>query len=129
MNDKKRILMVDDEVAFTALTKLNLERTGRYEVRAEREGAVAVQAAREFKPHLVLLDVVMPDVDGGQVLAEMRADAELQSIPVAFLTATVTKQATEERPEGIGGMPVIAKPVEPKQLMRQIESILAQSPI
>lgn len=68
----KRILMIDDEVAFTNLVKVNLERTGRYEVRVENRPLCALAAALEFKPDAILLDVVMPELDGGQILAADR---------------------------------------------------------
>jgi CheY-like chemotaxis protein len=123
----RKILMVDDEVGFTNLTKMNLERTGKYEVRVESSGERAVAAAQEFCPDLILLDIVMPDRDGGEVLAELRAAPAVQAIPVAFLTATVSVKSVADRGNQIKGLPFIAKPISPKDLMAEIEIILKSS--
>jgi len=105
---KKRILVVDDEPSITRLLKLNLEQTGNYEVREENLGAQALDAAREFKPDLVLLDVMMPDMDGGDVAAGLKQDPALRKTPVVFLTAAVKKEELGA-PEGkIGGRMYIA---------------------
>jgi CheY-like chemotaxis protein len=77
---KKRILMVDDEPALTRMVKLNLERTGNYEVRTENQGSKAIAAAKEFKPDLIFLDVMMPDMSGDEVAAQLKEDAQLASI-------------------------------------------------
>ena len=71
---KQRILVVDDEPSITRLLKLNLEQTGRYEVRVENLGARAYEAAQEFMPDLVLLDIMMPDMDGSDVAASLKED-------------------------------------------------------
>jgi len=82
--DKKRILIVDDEKDFTQMVKLNLEETGKYIVRTENIGRQALAAAREFKPHIILLDIVMPDTDGGEIAHNISLDEELSRIPVVF---------------------------------------------
>lgn len=122
--EPRRVLMVDDEVGFTNLAKMSLEKTGKYAVRVENAGEKAVAAAREFRPELILLDIVMPGKDGGEVLAELQATPETQGIPVAFLTATVSIKGVADRKNKIGGLPFIAKPVSPKELMDEIEMIL-----
>jgi CheY-like chemotaxis protein len=111
MGVKKKILIVDDEESFGKLVKLNLEETGEYEVRAETKGARAVTAAREFKPDFILLDIVMPDVDGGEVAHQLKEDKELQAIPVGFLTALVRDYEVTPKGDNIAGHPFIAKPV------------------
>src|SRR2546426_9287773 len=80
--NKKRILLVDDETSFTRLLKLNLEQTDDYEVRVENWAEDALMAAREFRPDLVLLDVMMPRMIGGGVAALLRADASLKETPI-----------------------------------------------
>ena len=119
--DKKRILIVDDEKSFTQMVKLNLEETGKYIVRTENEGKKALLAAREFKPHLILLDIVMPDVDGGEIAHNISLDKELSHTPVIFLTAIVKEDEVKSREGVIGGHPFIAKPVTTDNLIACIE--------
>jgi DNA-binding response OmpR family regulator len=120
----KKVLIVDDEAAFTNLVKLNLEKSGRYEVRVENDPRAAVAAAREFTPDVVLLDVIMPGRDGGQVLNEMRQDAALARVPVMFMTATITQAGVDQRKGTIHGAPFLAKPVEPRWLMHRLDEVI-----
>src|SRR4051812_1526863 len=107
---KKRILLVDDERSFTTLLKLNLEETGNYEVRVENWPEDAFKAAKEFKPDLVLLDIIMPRVPGGNVAAQITEDPELKDTPIVFLTAAVRKHQVEENEGIICEHPCLAKP-------------------
>lgn len=120
----KKILVVDDEVVLTKMVKMNLERTGNYEVHTENEGSKALQAAREFKPDLIFMDVMMPDMAGDEVIAEIREDDNLSSIPYVFMTAIVSKAETEEMGNTIGGNEFLAKPVKTEELIETIERIL-----
>jgi DNA-binding response OmpR family regulator len=123
--EKKRILLVDDEVTITRTLKLYLEGTGRYEVRTENRGSKALEAAREFKPHLVLLDLIMPDRDGSEVAAELREKADTRNVRVMFLTAMV--RPDEVGPGGrIGGYPFVPKPIDPEQVVQRIEEELSR---
>ena len=79
--EKKKILIVDDEAAFTNLVKISLEETGGFEVRVLNLGAPAAEAAREFGPDLILLDMVMPDMEGSAVLQEIRSGETTRNIP------------------------------------------------
>ncbi len=123
---KKRILVVDDEPALTRMVKLNLERTGNYEVRTENQGSMAVQAAREFKPDLIFLDVMMPDMSGDEVSAQLKEDEELSQIKFIFMTAIVTKDETESMGSNIGGNEFLAKPVKTDELLATIERVLGE---
>ncbi|MDH3948235.1 MAG: response regulator [Gammaproteobacteria bacterium] len=123
---KKRILVVDDEPALTRMVKLNLERTGNYEVRTENQGSMAVQAAREFKPDLIFLDVMMPDMSGDEVSAQLKEDEELSQIKFIFMTAIVTKDETESMGSNIGGNEFLAKPVKTDELIATIERVLGE---
>lgn len=114
---KRRILIVDDEPSFTRLLKLNLEQTGAYEVRAVHQGQRGLEAALEFKPDLILLDVIMHDMDGGEVAAQLKADPRVNKTPIVFLTAVVSPHETGERSEMIGGYPFLAKPIHTDQLL------------
>lgn len=121
--EKKRILIVDDEAAFTNLVKMNLEGTGKYDVKVENKGSKGFDAALEFQPHLILLDIIMPDKPGPDVAAQIKQDQRLKDIPVVFLTAAVLK---EEIPyDGrIGGSLFISKPVTSGELIGHISKVL-----
>jgi CheY-like chemotaxis protein len=110
-SDKKRILVVDDQATNTRLLKLYLEQTNRYEVREENAPKAAVSAAESFQPHLILLDVMMPEVDGGELATRFRASPKLKDVPIVFLTAAVTKGEVEAGGGRIGGYPFLAKPI------------------
>ena len=118
---QKKILIVDDEQAITRLLKLNLENTGAYLVREENEGAKAHAAARDFKPELILLDVMMPDMDGGDVASQIKSDPLLKSIPIVFLTAAVKQDELAAHGGMIGGFHYIAKPLDVQGVLAVIE--------
>ena len=122
--EKTRILLIDDEPAFTRMLKLNLERTGSYKVLCENTGKFGLTAARDFLPDMILLDVIMPDVDGGEVAAQIHADAKLKHIPIVFLTAGVSKETTRAKGPIIGGRTFLAKPVSVEEVIRCIEKQL-----
>ena len=123
---KKRILVVDDEPAITRMVKLNLEQTGRYEVRTENLGRRAIESARDFRPDLILLDVMMPGMLGSEIAAQLKADPELRVIKFVFLTAFVTKDEEIRSSGHIGGHTFVAKPISADDLCRVIEDHLQQ---
>ena len=124
---KKRVLIIDDEVSFTRLLALNLERSGHYEVRAESEGKQGLAAARAFHPDVILLDVILPDIPGGEVAAQFQADGQLRDIPVIFLTAVVSHQDVQAHGGVISGYPYLAKPTSVDELIACIEQHLPPS--
>jgi CheY-like chemotaxis protein len=109
--EKKRILIVDDRARDTRLVKLYLERTNDYVVREENDAKAALSAAEEFQPHLILLDVMMPGMGGGELAACFQASPKLKAVPIVFLTAMVTKGEAEVSGGRVGGFPFLAKPV------------------
>ncbi|KPK97776.1 MAG: histidine kinase [Omnitrophica WOR_2 bacterium SM23_72] len=115
--DKKKILIIDDEEAFTRMIKLNLEATGLYEVSEENRGTQGVAAAKAVCPDLILLDIIMPDLDGMMVARNLKDDPATKDIPVVFLTVVVQKKETEGSSSIIGGYPFIAKPVNTQELI------------
>ena len=121
---RKRILIVDDETSITRLLKLNLEKTGSYLVKEENVGMRALATARDFKPHLVVLDVMMPDVDGGDVAAAIQGDPHLGKTPIVFLTAAIKKEELDNKGGVIGGFQYIAKPLDVKGVLAVIEKNL-----
>ncbi len=118
---KKKVLLVDDEKSFTTLLKLNLEETGRYEVRAVNLGEDALPAAREFKPDIMLLDLIMPYMPGGNVVAQFEAEAEFQNLPIVFMTAAIQRSRVAENDGIISGKPCLAKPASLEEIVKMIE--------
>jgi CheY-like chemotaxis protein len=118
--EKTRILIVDDEEGLTRLVKLALP---QYEIREVNTPALALPTAREFKPHMIILDVVMPGLDGGDVAEQFKQDPEFTKTPIIFLTAIATPGQGEDE-QTINGYPFIAKPVSREKLVRSIEKHL-----
>ena len=112
--------MIDDNRNFTHRGKLALERTGRYCVWEENEAARAHLTAQRVKPDLILLDIVMPETDGGEVAARIESDPTLHRTPVVFLTALVTKAEARSGLQ-IQGHPFLAKPINIPELVAGIE--------
>ncbi len=123
---KKKILVVDDEASLTRMLRRNLEATGKYEVREENSGAHAYKTAREFQPNMIILDVMMPDVDGGDVAAKIQDDENLKHIPIVFLTAILKKEEAESTGGNIAGRTFLAKPVKVDDLIACIEKNLGK---
>src|SRR5438067_13127795 len=123
---KKRVLIVDAESGFPRLLKLTLERTGRYTVREQNEATNALETARDFRPDLALLDIVMPKMDGGDVARQITADPLLKKTKIVFLTAIVSKKEENQPGQTIGGFPFMAKPVSLDALVKCIEENLAE---
>ena len=109
--EKKRILVVDDEPSDTRLIKLYLEGTNEYVVREENDSTAAISTAEEFQPHLILLDVMMPVIEGGELSRCFKANPKLRAVPIVFLTAIVTKAEVDAGRGRIGDFPYLAKPV------------------
>lgn len=123
---KKKVLLVDDEKSFTSLLKLNLEQTGNYEVRAVNLSEEALATAREFKPDIMLLDIIMPYMPGGNVVAQFEADPELRTMPIVFLTAAVQRRRLEEADGIVSGRPCLAKPANLDEIVAMIEKQTAK---
>jgi len=123
IKEKLRILIIDNNRDFTYSAKVALERTGRYSVWEENEPARAHQAAQRVKPDLILLDIVMPETDGGEVAAQIESDPTLRRTPVVFLTALVTKAEARSGLQ-IQGHPFLAKPIGIPDLITGIEQNL-----
>lgn len=118
-----RVLVVDDESSLSDLLSMALRYEG-WEVRAAADGSSAVRVAREFRPDAVVLDVMLPDFDGLEVLRRMRADAP--EMPVLFLTA---RDAVEDRVAGLtaGGDDYVTKPFSLDEVIARIRAVLRRS--
>jgi two-component system OmpR family response regulator len=117
---KKRILIVDDEPKFTQMVRFNLEKTGVYEVMEVNHPKQALEAATRFKPDLVLLDVMMPGMDGGDVAAQFQRDPGLKDVPVMFVTAAVARSEAGQHGYRSGGDIFLAKPITLDALLAAI---------
>ncbi len=122
MVDRKRILCIEDEAEMIDLTRLVLEREG-FEVFGAVGGTRGLEIVKREKPDLVLLDLMMPDIDGWEVYRQMKADKELAKIPVIIVTA---KAHSIDKVLGLQVAKVddyITKPFGPKELLESIQRI------
>ena len=126
---KTRILVIDDDVHSTRMVQLTLERTGRYEVWPLNNPAGALDAARQCKPDLILLDICMPGTEGGEVAFQLRTDKEFERIPVVFLTALVSEREAVSDGTPVGAFHFIAKPPRLQRLITCIERNLEMAPM
>jgi DNA-binding response OmpR family regulator len=123
MKRKPKILIVDDEPGLVRLLALLL--TKRYEVRSIYDAAQILDAAVEFRPDLILLDWVMPQMHGGDVAQQIRADPRLSDTRILFHSAVLSKK--DEHGE-MAGFPAIAKPIGLNELVEAIEKQWRPSP-
>ncbi|WP_204104225.1 MULTISPECIES: response regulator [Spirulina sp. CCY15215] len=120
---KRRILIVDDEADIRAVAQLSLEINTEWEVLTASSGAEGLKVALKERPDAILLDVMMPDLDGPTTWAKLRENPITQAIPVIFLTAKV--QAAEQRRYAqLGVKAVLTKPFDPVQLGDRIMEAL-----
>lgn len=118
----RKILLVDDEAGFTQLLKMNLEKSGDFEVTIENDSTKAVSTAQSLLPDVVLLDVVMPGMDGGDVQAQFQSSSALRNVPVIMLTALVdSAELSDGAVAQSGSSIVLPKPVDLELLLRVID--------
>ena len=122
----KRILVVDDEPQDTRLLKEFLERN-EYVVKEENDSAAALSAAEEFKPDLILLDVMMPEINGGELAALFKANPKFKGIPIVFLTAKITKEEADLCGGQIGKYRILAKPIVLTDLLASVRQHLREA--
>jgi CheY-like chemotaxis protein len=119
----RKILVVDDDCDIREITQLTLELMGGWEVMAADRGAAGLVLAREEQPDVVLLDVMMPEMDGPTTFAALRRDPATAHIPVVLLTAKVQMTRADSWDLPVAG--VIAKPFDPTTLSAEIDRLLA----
>ena len=121
--DKSRILIVDNNAQVADRVRLLLEATGNYIACAVNDPRRALEAARSFKPDLVVVDLIMPRADGLEVAAQLEADWALHAVPIVFMTALITP---EEARDGrrINGHRVVPKPTHGFDLIKVVEENL-----
>ena len=121
-----RILVIDDEPDFSALFKENLEEAGSYSVQTENDPKQAVTVAKGFQPDLIFVDVVMPSMDGGDVVAAIRAEPRFARTPILMLTALVEEDPNRPTGESVsGGLTFISKTSSLDKILALIEKTLA----
>ena len=117
-----RVLIVDDDKVIQQLLEVNLELEG-YEIAKASNGEEALSRVRDFGPDLVLLDVMMPKVDGREVCRRMKADPAMAEIPVIFLSARAQDMDVESGLE-LGASAYITKPFDPVELLDTVSRVL-----
>jgi DNA-binding response OmpR family regulator len=117
-----RILVIDDEAPIRLLCRVNLEAAGM-EVREAEDGVVGLAAAQEDRPDAILLDVMMPGMDGWQVLEGLLEDERTREIPIVFLTARAELR-DQARGLELGGVDYVTKPFNPVDLAPLVEDLL-----
>lgn len=117
----QKVLVVDDEEPILELLKYNLEKGG-YEVKTASDGAKAVEIAKRFLPDLVLLDIMMPKMDGVEACRQIKAIPELDKTFVVFLTAR-SEEYSEVAAFDVGADDYITKPIKPRALMSRISAL------
>ena len=123
---KKRILLVDDEEDIREVAQLSLEMVGGWQVITGTSGIEAIAKAEVEQPDAILLDVMMPDLDGFATFERLQTNRATQQIPVIFLTAKVSSDDQRRFFElGVNG--VITKPFDPMSLATQVETTLGWS--
>jgi two-component system alkaline phosphatase synthesis response regulator PhoP len=120
-----RVLIVDDERAIRLICRLNLRTAGIETLEAD-DGAAALALARSELPDLIVLDVMMPHVDGWEVAERLAENPETRRIPILFLTARA-EPADEARARELGGVGYVKKPFDPVALTEQVAELLEKS--
>lgn len=121
---KKKILLIDDEPFITSLMGMNLEDTGRFEVREQNDSLQALDTIMDFVPDLIVLDVMMPDLDGADIIYRLKNDSRLKHIAVVFHTATVREAELSAHGGIISGFPFLPKPATTEQMIEFIDKHL-----
>lgn len=120
-NELKKVLYVEDDTSIQLVTQLALEEVGRLELKICSSGQEALEVAEEFAPDLLLLDVMMPGLDGPSTLLELRKLECTKNTPAIFMTAKVQPQEVDELNQLPGTIGVIAKPFDPMTLASQLQ--------
>lgn len=120
--NRKRILLIDDEVDFGKLVKMNLELISNFRVDVATNGKQGISLAKKLKPDLILLDILMPGIDGLEVLKRLKEDKNTMAIPVVMLTAKGDEGSRIEAMR-LYDEEYITKPIEAPELKTKIENV------
>ena len=122
-----RIFYAEDDEDIQRIVRMSLERIGKMTVRVEIDPLKAIDGIKEFKPDLVMLDWMMPGMDGPTILKKMRESPETAAYPVVFITAKATQKDHAEL-VALGAAGIISKPFAPMELPKQLKEIWAGLP-
>lgn len=118
----RRILLADDEPDILEISRIALETVGGFEVSVCTSGRTLLERLAEFEPDLIVVDVLMPDMTGPEVFAEVRRRPEFDTVPVVYLTGVIQEEEIENLRE-TGVADVILKPFDPMSLADRIDGI------
>jgi CheY-like chemotaxis protein len=121
--ERKKILVVDDEPDIARTIKLRLEMEG-YEVSTAKDGQEGLEAVKRFNPGLIVLDLVMPVMDGIQMSGALKRDPQTKDIPILFLTCLYEKKDELRLGHESGGNLFLAKPFDGKELLSMVKKLL-----
>lgn len=119
----KKVLMVDDDQSIRRICQVTLKSVGKWEVVLAESGYDGLELARKESPDVILLDVMMPGMDGPTTLLKLREDDQLKHIPVILMTAKVQPQEVEQYTR-LGASGVISKPFDPLTLPNEIKKLV-----
>lgn len=125
VTDVKTVLIVDDEEDFCFFVKENLQQLGSYQVLIARDGASGLKMAKDVHPDVILLDIMMPRMNGLEVLKRLKASADTMEIPVLMLTAKNDAQSQQQAAQ-LYGEDYLAKPIQADFLKTKIEHALSR---
>jgi DNA-binding response OmpR family regulator len=121
--EKKKVMIVDDEIDFLKIIKVNLEKTGKYEVQTLADTAGIIERVKSFNPHIILLDILMPKVDGVELCKMFSEDPAVSGIPIITLSALDTDNYKLIMfMQGV--VDFLVKPIEVDELIAKIEKAL-----
>lgn len=123
MSDKKKILVVEDEADFRMMLRTRLEANG-YEVSEAEDGAIGLEKARNTGPDLIILDVMLPKMDGYKVARLLKFDERHRNIPIIILTAR-TQQSDRETGMEVGADAYLTKPYKPEEMLEIVARLLS----
>ena len=120
---KKKILIVDDDKDVLSVLEKRLT-AEKYSVISADNGQDALILAKAQHPHLIILDIIIPSIDGAEVAGKLREDPETRNIPVIFLTCMLTQEEEKQKRHRIAGNIFIAKPYDIKELLSEIKKLV-----
>ena len=120
---KKKVLLIDDEINFLKLTKMGLEMTGRYEVRTFSNAEAIISQASKFKPDVILLDILMPRVNGVEACKMLKRTPETRKIPIIIVSSLDTDEDKQTMYK-LGVVDFLVKPIKRDDLVARIEKAL-----